>query len=147
MAHFTMDQHQKIVRQQEIKLNALVSLLHDSNVSNSSDQSIKNSIELQQRDQLEQRLDGIEETLKKLAHTLEKSTIPSFPSHDVAIEATSLDASATNGPTQTHPLYGMPVNSYPRQPHNTQLMQQRLWPWLDYPSIISNRPTLYQTFR
>jgi hypothetical protein len=61
----------------------------------------------------------IKETLKKLTRAIEKSIIPSFSSHDVAIEATSLDASATNGPTQTHPLYGMPVNSYPRQPHNT----------------------------
>jgi hypothetical protein len=87
-------------------------LLNDSNVSNSSDdQSIMHFVELQQ-DQLEQTHREIEETLKKLTHTFEKSTIPSFPSHDVAIEATSLDASSTNRPTQSQQLYGMTVNSY-----------------------------------
>jgi hypothetical protein len=92
---------------------------------------------------LEQRLDGIEETLKKLAHTLEKSTIPSFPSHDIIVE-TSLDTSATNGPIQSQPLYGMTLNSYLGQPlPHTKWTQQHLRTRPDRPRLILDRPTLY----
>jgi hypothetical protein len=56
---------------------------------------------------------GVEELLKKLTRILfEKSIVPSFPSHEVAIETTSLDASTTNGSPQSQPLYGMLINSY-----------------------------------
>lgn len=67
-------------------------------------------MELQQ-DQVEQIIDGIEETLKKLTCALEKSIIPSFPSHDVDIENV-LDTSAT---IQSQSLYGMSMNSYQGQ--------------------------------
>jgi hypothetical protein len=39
-----------------------------------------------------------------------KSIIPNLPSHDVAIEETSLDASTMNGNIQSQPLYGKLVN-------------------------------------
>jgi hypothetical protein len=66
-----------------------------------------------QRYTLEQCMGGVEELLKKLTRILfEKSIVPSFPSHEVAIETTSLDASTTNGSPQSQPLYGMLINSY-----------------------------------
>lgn len=67
----------------------------------------------QQRDPLEQCMGGVEELLKKLTRILfEKSIVPSFPSHEVAVEAASLDASTTNGSPQSQLLYGMSINSY-----------------------------------
>jgi hypothetical protein len=48
LTHYTVDRHQKIVKQEEIKLDALVPLLHDSTMSNSNDnQSIMHLMELQ----------------------------------------------------------------------------------------------------
>jgi hypothetical protein len=92
-SHLTLDRHQRIIKKGEIKLDFLVPSLQNSNVSNSTDnQSIKHYVD-QQRDQLEQFLGGVEHLLKKLTGALEKSTIPSFPSHEVA--------SATNGPPQS----------------------------------------------
>jgi hypothetical protein len=54
LSHFTMDRHQKTIKQEDIKLDSLVPSLHGSNVISSNDkQSIKHYVELQ-RDQLEQ---------------------------------------------------------------------------------------------
>jgi hypothetical protein len=56
LSHFTVDRHQKIIKQGEIKLDSLVPSLHDNDVSNSGDyQSIKHFLELQW-DQLEQHM-------------------------------------------------------------------------------------------
>lgn len=55
---------------------------------------------------------GVDESLKRITHVFEKYTIPSFPSHEVAIEMASLDASTTNGSPESQPLYGTPINSY-----------------------------------
>lgn len=111
LAHFMVDRHQKIIGQGEIKLNTLEPPLHDSTISNfSGNQSILHLMELQQ-DQVEHRIDRIEETLKKLTCALEKSIVPSFPSHDVDTENV-LNTSAT---IQSQPLYGMSMNSYQGQ--------------------------------
>jgi hypothetical protein len=50
LSHFTVDRHQKIIKQGEIKIDSLVPSLPNSNISNSNDnQSIKHYID-QQRD-------------------------------------------------------------------------------------------------
>lgn len=48
LSHFIMDRYQRIIKQEDIKLNSLVPSLHDSNVISSNDnQSIKHYVELQ----------------------------------------------------------------------------------------------------
>lgn len=48
LSHFTIDRHQKIINQGEIKLDPLLPLLQNNNVSNSNDnQSIKHYIDQQ----------------------------------------------------------------------------------------------------
>jgi hypothetical protein len=59
---------------------------------------------------------GVEESLKKLARAFEKSTGPSFPSHEASTKIFMPNPSTTNRPLQDQPFYGIPMNSYPRQP-------------------------------
>jgi hypothetical protein len=48
-----------------------------------------------------------------MTHVFEKSVAPYFLSDDT--DATQ-DSSATNGRSQSQPIYGMPMNSYNSQP-------------------------------
>jgi hypothetical protein len=46
---------------------------------------------------------------------LKKSVAPSFPSYETSNRISMSNTSATNGDSQTQPLYGMSMNSYPGQ--------------------------------
>jgi hypothetical protein len=59
LSHFTVNRHQKIIKQGEIKLDSFVPSLKNGNVSNSNDnQYIKHYVD-QQWDQLKQRMGGV----------------------------------------------------------------------------------------
>jgi hypothetical protein len=61
---------------------------------------------------MKQHIVGLEESIRKLTPTLDKSVAPSFPSYETSNRVFMSDASATNGDSQLQPLYGMPINSY-----------------------------------
>jgi hypothetical protein len=46
---------------------------------------------------------------------LDKSTIANLPSHEVELREYTRDSSATGCHDQSQPLYGMPIDMYPRQ--------------------------------
>jgi hypothetical protein len=52
---------------------------------------------------------------KRLVCALDKSTIANLPSHEVELREYTRDSSATGCHDQSQPLYGMPIDMYPRQ--------------------------------
>jgi hypothetical protein len=64
---------------------------------------------------MKQQIGGLEESIRKLTRTLEKSVAPSFSSYETSNRISMSNTSATNGDSQPQPLYGMPMNSYPGQ--------------------------------
>ena len=115
LSQYTVDRHQKVVKHGETDVASLLSSLQVPNVSKPDDiQFIKQYVD-QQQDQMKQQIVGLEESIRKLTHTLEKSVAPSFPSYETSNRISMSNTSATNGDLQTQPLYGMPMNSYPGQ--------------------------------
>ena len=115
LSQYTVDRHQKVVKHGETDVASLLSSLQVPNVSKPDDiQFIKQYVD-QQQDQMKQQIVGLEESIRKLTRTLEKSVAPSFPSYETSNRISMSDTSATNGDLQTQPLYGMPMNSYPGQ--------------------------------
>jgi hypothetical protein len=112
LSQYTIDRHKKVVKHGETDVAYLLSSLQVSNLSKPDDiQSIKQYVDHQQN-QMKQQIGGLEESIRKLTRTLEKSVAPSFPSYKTSNEVFMSDASATNGDSQPQPLYGMPMNSY-----------------------------------
>jgi hypothetical protein len=63
-----------------------------------------------------QRIVGdIQNDHKRLVRALDKSTIANLPSHEVELREYTRDSSATGCHDQSQPLYGMPIDMYPRQ--------------------------------
>jgi hypothetical protein len=62
---------------------------------------------------MKQQIGGLEVSIRKLIHSLEKSVACSFPSFQTSNKMSMSNTSATNGDSQHQPLYGMPMNSYP----------------------------------
>jgi hypothetical protein len=61
---------------------------------------------------MKQQIVGLEESIRKLTRTLEKSVAPSFPSYETSNRISMSNTSTTNGDLQPQPLYGMSMNSY-----------------------------------
>jgi hypothetical protein len=59
---------------------------------------------------------GIQKDYKRLVCVFNKSTIANFPSHEVELGENTRDSWATGCHDQSQPLYGMPIDTYPRQP-------------------------------
>jgi hypothetical protein len=115
LSQYMVDHHQKVVKHGETNVASLLSSLQVPNVSKPDDiQSIKQYADHQQN-QMKQQIGGLEESIRKLTRTLEKSVAPSFPSYETSNGVFMSDASATNGDSQPQPLYGMPMNSYSGQ--------------------------------
>jgi hypothetical protein len=84
LSQYTVNRHQKVITHGEIDLASLLALLQVSNVSKPDDiQSIKYYVD-QQHDQMKQQIGGLEESIRKLTRTLEKSVAPSFPSYETS---------------------------------------------------------------
>ena len=63
----------------------------------------------QRGDQLKQYVD---ESIKMHLRSYEKSTAPSFPSHESNTEPPAPNTSATNGSPLAQPSYGMPMHTF-----------------------------------
>jgi hypothetical protein len=113
LSHFTVDCHQKIIRQGEIDMKARLPPLQGPAVS-TPDLSLTTFMD-QQGDQLKQYVD---EFIKMHLRSYEKSTAPSFPSRESNTEPPAPSASATNGSPLTQPSCGMPMHAFvsPSQP-------------------------------
>jgi hypothetical protein len=128
LSQYTVDRHQKVVKHGETDIASLLSSLQVPNVSKPDDiQSIKQYVDHQQN-QMKQQIGGLEESIRKLTRTLEKSVAPSFPSYETSNKISMSNTSATNGDLQPQPLYGMPMNSYPRQVPPSPSLLSRLAP-------------------
>jgi hypothetical protein len=93
LSYFTVDRHQKITKYGEIEIASLPPSLQISNVSKSDDnQSIK-----QQQNEMKQQIGGLEETIRKLTCTFEKSVAPSFPLYQTSNRISMSNTSTTNG--------------------------------------------------
>jgi hypothetical protein len=115
LSQYTVDRHQKVVKHGETDVASLLSSLQVPNVSKPDDiHSIKQYVDHQQN-QMKQQIGGLEESIRKLTRTLEKSVAPSFPSYETSNRISMSNTSATNGDLQPQPIYGMPMNSYPGQ--------------------------------
>jgi hypothetical protein len=100
LSQYTVDRHQKVVRHGETDVASLLSSLQVPNISKPDDiQSIKYYVD-QRQDQMKQQIVGLEESIRKLTHTLEKSVAPSFPSYETSDRVFMSDALATNGDSQ-----------------------------------------------
>jgi hypothetical protein len=53
---------------------------------------------------------------RRLVRAFDKSTVASFPSHEVELGENTCNSSATCCHDQSQPLYGMSMNMYPKQP-------------------------------
>ena len=113
LSHFTVDRHQKIIRQGEIDMESLLPPLQGPAVS-TPDLSLTTFMD-QRGDQLKQHVD---EFIKMHLRSYEKSTVPSFPSRESNTEPPAPSTSATNGSPLTQPSYGMPMHAFvsPSQP-------------------------------
>jgi hypothetical protein len=94
LSHFTVDRHQKIIRQGEIDMESLLPSLQGPVVS-APDLSLTTFIN-QRGDQLKQY---VNEFVKMHIRSYEKSAAPSFPSRESNIEPPAPSTSATNGST------------------------------------------------
>jgi DNA-binding transcriptional regulator YbjK len=100
LSQYTVDRHQKVVKHGETDITSLLSPLQVPNVSTPDDiQSIKQYVDHQQN-QMKQQMGGLEESIRKLTRTLEKSVAPSFPSYETSNRISMSNTSATNGNSQ-----------------------------------------------
>ena len=75
LSQYTVDRHKKVVKHGETDVAPLLFSLQVPNVSKSDDiQSIKYYVD-QQQDQMKQQIVGLEESIRKLTRTLEKSVV------------------------------------------------------------------------
>jgi hypothetical protein len=80
-------------------------------------QSLKAYID-EQRDQMQQIIGGMQTDFKRLVRAFDKSIVANFSSHGVKLGGNMHDSSATGCHDQIQPLYGMPINTCPGQPHS-----------------------------
>jgi hypothetical protein len=61
-------------------------------------------------------IEAMQKDYRRLVRAFDKSTIANFPSHEVELGENTRDSSATGCHDQSQHLYGMPIDTYPRQP-------------------------------
>jgi hypothetical protein len=92
-----VDRHQKVVKHGETDVTYLLSSLKAPNISKPDDiQSIKPYVDHLQN-QMKQQIGGLEESIRKLTRTLEKSVSPSFSSYETSNMISMSNTSVTNG--------------------------------------------------
>jgi hypothetical protein len=113
LSYFTVDRHQKIIRQGEIDMESLLPPLQGPAVS-TPDLSFMTFMD-QRGDQLKQYVD---ESIKMHLREYEKSAAPSFPSRESNTEPPASNTSTINGSPLTQPSYGMLMHAFasPSQP-------------------------------
>jgi hypothetical protein len=92
-----VDRHHKVVKHGEFEVTSFLPSLQISNVIKPDDiQSIKLYVG-QQQDQMKKQIRGLEESTRKLTHSLENFVAPSFPSYGTSNWISMSNTSATNG--------------------------------------------------
>jgi hypothetical protein len=85
-------------------------------VSNTNElHSLKNHVD-EQREQMQNIIGGMQNYYRRLVRAFDKSTVANFPSHEVELGENTCNSSATSYHDQLQPLYGMPIDTCPRQP-------------------------------
>jgi hypothetical protein len=115
LADFKVDRNNKVVRQRTTDLASLQPTTITPNVSSTNElQSLKAYID-EQREQLQRIVGDIQNDHKRLVRVLDKSTMANLPSHEVELREYTHNSSATGCHDQSQPLYGMPMDMYPRK--------------------------------
>ena len=115
LANFKVDRNNKVVRHRATDPASLQPTPDIPNVSNTNDlQSLRNYVE-DQREQMQNIIGGMQSDLKRLVCAFDKSSTANFPSHEVELGDNACNTSATGCHDQSQPLYGMPMDMYPRQ--------------------------------
>jgi hypothetical protein len=115
LADFKVDRNNKVVRQRATDLASLRPTTITPNVSSTNElQSLKAYID-EQREQLQRIVGDIQNDHKRLVRVLDKSTMENLSSHEVELREYTHNSSATGCHDQSQPLYGMPMDMYPRQ--------------------------------
>jgi hypothetical protein len=115
LADFKVDMNNKVVRQRATDLASLRPTTITPNVSSTNElQSLKAYID-EQREQLQRIVGDIQNDHERLVRVLDKSTMANLPSHEVELSEYAHNSSATGCHDQSQPLYGMPMDMYPRQ--------------------------------
>jgi hypothetical protein len=92
-----VDRHQKVVKHGETVVTSLLSSLQIPNVSKPDDiQSIKQCVDRHQN-QMKLQIGGLEKSIRKLTHSLEKSVAPSFPTFETSNRMSMSNTSETYG--------------------------------------------------
>jgi hypothetical protein len=116
LTNFKVDRNNKVIRQRATYLALLRPTTDTPNVSNTNElQSLKAYID-EQREQMQHIVGGIQKDYKRLVCAFDKSTVANFPSHEVELGENTRNSSATSCHDQSQPLYGMPMDTYPKQP-------------------------------
>jgi hypothetical protein len=80
-----VDRNNKVVRQRATDPASLCPTPDISNVSNTSElQSLKNYVD-EQREQMQNIIGGMQNDYRRLVRAFDKSTVASFPSHEVEL--------------------------------------------------------------
>jgi hypothetical protein len=115
-ANFKVDRNNKVVRQRATDPASFRPTPDIPNVSNTSElQSLKNYVD-EQREQMQNIIRGMQNDYRRLVRVFDKSTVASFPSHEVELGKNTRNASTIGCHDQSQPLYGMPMDTYPEQP-------------------------------
>jgi hypothetical protein len=116
LANFKVDRNNKVVRQRATDPASLRPTLDIPNVSNTNElQSLKNYVD-KQREQMQNIIGGMQNDYRRLVRAFDKSSIANFPSHEVELGGNTCNTSAIGCHDQSQPLYGMPIDTYPKQP-------------------------------
>jgi hypothetical protein len=116
LANFKVDRNNKVVRHRATDPASLRPTPDIPNVSNTNElQSLKNYVD-EQREQMQNIIGDMQNDYRRLARTFDKSSIASFPSHEVELGGNTRNTSTVGCHDQSQPLYGMPMDTYPGQP-------------------------------
>jgi hypothetical protein len=116
LANFKVDRNNKVVRQRATDPASLRPTPDIPNVSNTNElQSLRNYID-EQREQMQNIIGGMQNDYRRLVRAFDKSNIANFPSHEVELGGNTRNTSAIGCHDQSQPLYGMPMDTYPKQP-------------------------------
>jgi hypothetical protein len=116
LANFKVDRNNKVVRQRATDPASLRPTLDIPNVSNTNElQSLKNYVD-EQREQMQNVIGGMQNDYRRLVRSFDKSSISNFPLHEVELGGNTRNTSAIGCHDQSQPLYGMPMDTYPKQP-------------------------------
>lgn len=122
MANFKVDRNYKVVRQRTTDLASLRPTAATPKVSETNEIQYLRSYKDEQREQMQQIKEGMQDDYKRLARAFDKSTIPNFPTHEVESKEKMHDSSAANCHDQSYPLYEISMNTYSKQQqHSAQI--------------------------